>query len=339
MPLLDGLEVIHQSGYLHRDIKPANIFIRDDGSPVLLDFGSARMNIDPTKESPRSSRPGYAPLEQYHAHGKQGPWSDIYAFGGVLYWMVTGKKPVEAAGRVREDTQPAAAAIGDRKRYSAELLAAIDWALTPNEQDRPQSVAAFRAALARGRTAQSQSQPQSELTVIAAQDTASVSMPSGILFDRAWLKRMELEIAGHLGPIAGVMVRNAARKSATVAVLVEALAKELLEGEARTLFIRKFSGEPMPASQSQPVSAAPLSLPASEPLSATAMQRFGPDILRAAEMALAPHIGAIAKVVVKRAAQKARDEQELYLLLGDEIADKEDRKAFVRKVLSQTGKL
>src|SRR5262249_17745226 len=40
MPLLDGLGAVHQAGFLHRDIKPRNIFIREDGSPVLLDFGS-----------------------------------------------------------------------------------------------------------------------------------------------------------------------------------------------------------------------------------------------------------------------------------------------------------
>ncbi|HYI87498.1 MAG TPA: serine/threonine-protein kinase, partial [Burkholderiales bacterium] len=41
-PLLDGLQVVHKSGYLHRDIKPGNIYVREDGTPVLIDFGSAR---------------------------------------------------------------------------------------------------------------------------------------------------------------------------------------------------------------------------------------------------------------------------------------------------------
>jgi len=40
-PLLDGLELIHRTGTCNRDIKPGNVFIREDGSPVLLDFGSA----------------------------------------------------------------------------------------------------------------------------------------------------------------------------------------------------------------------------------------------------------------------------------------------------------
>jgi serine/threonine-protein kinase len=156
------------------------------------------------------------------------------------------------------------------------------------------------------------------------------------LFDPAWLKRIEQAIAGHLGPIAAVMVRNASRKSATVAALLETLAAELPEGEARTAFMRKFTTDnaPAPSMLAQPVSVASNVQPMTEALSATAMQRFGSEVLRQAETALAQHIGAVAKVVVKRAAQKARDERELYLLLGDEIADKDERKAFVRKVLS-----
>ena len=335
LPLLDGLDVIHKSGYLHRDIKPPNIFIRDDGAPVLIDFGSARMNVDPNKDLTSIVSPGFAPLEQYHANGKQGPWTDIYSFGGVLYWLVTGKKPVEAVGRIREDIQPSAASLGDRKLYGAEFLTAIDWALKPNEQDRPQTVTAFREALASG---------HAEKPMVTAlnrmAEAAGVSMPSSVLFDKDWLKRIEQEMAGHLGPIAGVVVRNASRKAVTAAALLDILAAELPEGAVRTAFIRKFTGDQAPplTMQLQPVSGTASQQPPSEPLGATAMQRFGPDVLKQAEAALAQHIGGIAKIVVKRAAQKARDERELYLLLGDEIEDKEERKAFVRKVLSPPAK-
>src|SRR5690348_18074185 len=101
-PLMEGLEVVHRAGYLHRDVKPGNIYIRDDGSPVLIDFGSARA-ATAKSELTAIITPGYAPIEQYHSHGQQGPWSDLYAFGGVLYWMITGKRPVEAVARVRQD--------------------------------------------------------------------------------------------------------------------------------------------------------------------------------------------------------------------------------------------
>jgi hypothetical protein len=148
MPLLDGLEVIHKAGYLHRDIKPANIFMREDGSPVLLDFGSARQLAGGgNQELTAVVSPGYAPLEQYHAHGKQGAWSDLYAFGGVLYWMLTGTKPIEAAARVRQDIMPSAAKVGEGRGYASDFLAAVDWALKPHEDERPRSVAEFRRAL------------------------------------------------------------------------------------------------------------------------------------------------------------------------------------------------
>src|SRR5688572_1365136 len=143
-PLLEGLEVIHAAGYMHRDVKPSNIYIRADGSPVLLDFGSARQK---SSELTAIVSPGYAPFEQYHTQGKQGPWSDIYAFAGVLYWMVTGERPVEAAARVRQDTMAPAVQAGDRARFRPEFLAALDWGLAPNEEDRPQTVAEWREAL------------------------------------------------------------------------------------------------------------------------------------------------------------------------------------------------
>ena len=143
LPLLDGLEVVHQSGFLHRDIKPGNIFIRADGSPVLLDFGSARATTQ-QNELTAIVTPGYAPLEQYHTQGRQGPWSDLYALGGVLYWMVTGNRPVEAAARVGKDPLAPALQSGDRRHYSNELLVAIDWMLTPDEAQRPQAVAELK---------------------------------------------------------------------------------------------------------------------------------------------------------------------------------------------------
>ncbi|HYK15647.1 MAG TPA: serine/threonine-protein kinase, partial [Burkholderiales bacterium] len=146
LPVLDGLEVIHGAGFLHRDIKPGNIFMRNEGGPVLLDFGSARVTSANTEMTAIVS-PGYAPLEQYHTNGHQGPWSDLYALGAVLYWVVTGTKPVEATARARNDPLPPAAQIGDHSRYSLNVLKAIDWALTPSEEARPQSVAELRKAM------------------------------------------------------------------------------------------------------------------------------------------------------------------------------------------------
>lgn len=333
-PLLDGLELIHRAGYIHRDIKPGNIFVRDDGTPVLLDFGSARMSGQDSALTAIVSA-GYAPLEQYHSHGKQGPWSDLYAFGGVLYWMVTGNKPVDAAARIREDVLPSAVQVGDRTHYSQNLLAAIDWALTPNEEQRPQSVADFRPALALSGAAVGQGQETvrvSEVTQVA--QTQRISMPTGVEFDRDTLKRIEAELARHVGPIAAVVIKAVAKKALTIASLTETLAKEIPDDKERAAFLKKFSGD-----KSRPTGA-PSSPTGSRPQSQapSAVSRFDPETLSGAEAALAKYIGAVARVVVKRAAAKARDTRELYLLIADEIEDQNERKAFIRKALSVSGR-
>ncbi len=150
LPMLDGLDVVHQAGFLHRDIKPANIFVRDNESMVLLDFGAARHAIGNVSRSLTTIvTPGYAPFEQYHSHGRQGPWTDLYALAGVMYWVVSGgSKPSEAPARIKQDNMAKAAALG-KGRYSEPFLQAIDWALTPDDSKRPQNVKAFRDALTR----------------------------------------------------------------------------------------------------------------------------------------------------------------------------------------------
>lgn len=146
-PLLDGLEAVHKTGFLHRDIKPSNIFIRKGGSPVLLDFGSARQALgDSTKTLTAVLTPGYAPLEQYSGEGDQGPWTDIYALGGVLYRVFIGENPPDAVSRLRVDPVPdkVATLIG---RVSVPMLRALEWAMALDEKKRPQSVVEWRRAL------------------------------------------------------------------------------------------------------------------------------------------------------------------------------------------------
>jgi len=322
-PLLDGLEVVHKAGYLHRDIKPGNIYIRDDGSPVLLDFGAARMR---TGDLTTIVSPGFAPFEQYHNKGNQGPWSDLYALAGVLYWMITGNKPHEAAARIKADTMPSALQSADRALYRPEFLAAIDWALAPNEDERPQSVAQWRESIAgSGLANTTRTVPAFDVPVAAAP-----ASKSALTFDAALLKKLETALALHLGPIAPVVVRNAARKAATQADLVQTVAQEITDADAKTAFEKKFSDISRPASQ--PTSTR------SNPPTALAASRFPLEVLERAEKRLAEYIGAVARVVVKRAAMKARDEAELYLLLADEIENKEDRKAFARKAVSMSRK-
>ncbi len=158
-PLLDGLELVHGGGFIHRDIKPENILLRKDGSPVLLDFGSARESL--LGESPTLTTlvtPGYAPFEQYQDDrhsGKQGPWSDIYSMGATLYRAISGEGPVDALTRVNSrlgstpDPLRPAVEVG-AGRFSAPFLEAVDAALSFDVEDRPQSVAEWRRMFPEG---------------------------------------------------------------------------------------------------------------------------------------------------------------------------------------------
>ncbi len=144
MPILDGLQAVHGAGFLHRDIKPSNVFIRKDGTPLLLDFGSSRFaaGAEPRNFTAIVS-PGYAPLEQYSGDGNQGPWSDIYALASVLFRAVTGEKPPDAVTRLKSDTVRSSLTAA-RTRFGARFLNAIESGMNRDEKLRPQSVSEWR---------------------------------------------------------------------------------------------------------------------------------------------------------------------------------------------------
>ena len=148
IPILGGLALVHEAGFIHRDIKPANIFIRRDHSPVLLDFGSARQSLGRHGATLTSLvTPGYAPFEQYYSNSdEQGPWTDIYGLGATLYRAISGVTPIDAIDRSKSIVERSkehfvsATEIG-RKRYSKRFLKAVDRALAFKPQDRPQTLA------------------------------------------------------------------------------------------------------------------------------------------------------------------------------------------------------
>ena len=144
---LDGLGEVHGRGLLHLDIKPANIWLRTDGSPVLLDFGAARYAVDIGPPEPRAMyTPGYAAPEQYHGKFTLGPWTDIYAVGACMYAALAGGAPQAADERMVDDQLlPARQRWGSQ--YSPRLLATIDECLRIEPTRRPQHARALQASL------------------------------------------------------------------------------------------------------------------------------------------------------------------------------------------------
>ena len=147
IPIMDGLALVHNAGFIHRDIKPANIYICDKNTPLLLDFGSARQSMgSKTKALTSLVTIGYAPFEQYNeGSGKQGPWTDIYSLGASIYVGITGNKPMDALARGGSfldkgiDTYQPLSVIA-KGEYSDNFLLAIDYALMFKIEDRPHNI-------------------------------------------------------------------------------------------------------------------------------------------------------------------------------------------------------
>ncbi len=147
IPILEGLKESHSKEILHRDIKPDNIFLTKDGNPILIDFGAARIDFANKSESINAVlTPPYAPPEQYGSSTKQGPWTDIYALGMVLYKLVTNLKSsdipasIDRATSVYSGDKDPLAPI-ENPNFSMEFKKLILKALNIKAKDRFNSAA------------------------------------------------------------------------------------------------------------------------------------------------------------------------------------------------------
>ena len=132
---------IHDRHILHRDIKPDNIMITADYKAVLIDFGSAReFEEDKTQAQTSMVTHGYAPTEQYTRNSRKGAYTDIYAIGATLYFVLTGKVPYEAAARITE-TMPEPRDLNPNLPEEANRTIMKDMQL--KSQNRHQSIAEF----------------------------------------------------------------------------------------------------------------------------------------------------------------------------------------------------
>lgn len=112
LPITYSLQKMHEEGIIHRDISPDNIMYLTDGTLKLTDFGSARYFSNAQKEMSVVVKQGYAPEEQYSKNGDQGPWTDVYGLCATMYKCITGKIPVDAIDRIKDDTLLPPSALG-----------------------------------------------------------------------------------------------------------------------------------------------------------------------------------------------------------------------------------
>ena len=210
LSVLDALAVVHKAGMIHRDISPENIFICEDLTVKLIDFGAAKqVYLDGEQTMSVVLKPGYAPPEQYAKKDKQGPWTDIYALGATLYFAATGEKTEESFGRVLEDTiKPVCEVNPEIPRAMSQVIMR---AMSVKIEDRYQTVEAMREALLAGEGQNAQMEPY----VIPASRISKRDLPKkrGFLIGVAFCIVIMLVVTGIW--MAGRVAKKAGTATAT----------------------------------------------------------------------------------------------------------------------------
>lgn len=144
--VMDALREVHTHKLLHLDLKPANIYLRNDGAPILLDFGAARQTLhtDLSALHPMYT-PGFAAPE-LATKKELGPWTDIYSIGATIFNCMVGVPPQSAHERTRDDHMEQFYRKLETL-YSAELLELVRTSLMLDPLQRPQSVFSLQRAM------------------------------------------------------------------------------------------------------------------------------------------------------------------------------------------------
>lgn len=140
--ILEGLRLVHPLNIIHCDISPETIFVTNTGGIKLLDFGATRyVTTANSKSLAIILKQGFAPEEQYRSRGERGPWTDVYALGAVMYYMITGVVPVESVDRALMDELKEPSKLG--VQIPANIENALMNALNVYQNDRTPSAEIF----------------------------------------------------------------------------------------------------------------------------------------------------------------------------------------------------
>jgi serine/threonine protein kinase len=337
--LLAALDCAHEHGVWHRDIKPANLIVTNAGQLKVTDFGIARIeSVVHTQITSTVGTPGYMAPEQYSGENVDHR-VDIFASGALLYHMLVGRPPFQGSAESvmhkvlnEHPVLPSKVPEAARPDFYDGIVAK---ALAKKPADRYPSVAVFRQALAEREL--SAPDDTGETTVIVLRDGAPPAPAVGVVgtpsntprsvpttipgWDRATLQQIELALASIVGPMAKVLVRQAAKTHFDLAGLTSAIDRHLLSDADCQRFHAKLGGT---TAGSKLIAAQPLTRPTG-PTAPMAGQPLSPEVVAAALRVLTNHMGPIASIVVKKAAAKAQSQEQFHALLAEQAAEGAER--------------
>lgn len=153
MPIIEAVKKIHSKGIIHKDVSPDNIFITDDRSIKIFDFGAAQLNDSKDGQAgEKVIKMGYSAPEQYRDKSRQGFYTDVYSVGAILYQMLTGKKPIESTEREHKDRLKSPLELGFK--VNSNIDRAVMEALAVQPELRYQGIQQFEEALRNKRVAE-----------------------------------------------------------------------------------------------------------------------------------------------------------------------------------------
>jgi serine/threonine protein kinase len=353
--LLDALDCAHRAGVWHRDIKPANIIVTASGQLKVTDFGIARIESNAlTLVTSIIGTPGYIAPEQYLGLPLDHR-IDVFAAGVLMYRMLTGNSPFAGAPEavmyktVHEEPTPPSRVDGSKR--SVPFDAVIATALAKKPEARYASAAAFRQALRAAAGAPAAQAHDATQTLPfppplppavspAPTPTHPGSLPSvGTLlsassiagWDASALAPIERALATLLGPMAKLLVRQAARDCTDLASLSARVAETIPDAKDRAAFLKRVASTP---AGTRPPTAAPAVASTTPPMT----DPGGPlpsTVISHALRVLTVHMGPIARIVIKKAAVQAQTPDEFYQLLAEAAADGVDRKRLLKQLRSR----
>ena len=148
--ILDGLAAIHSAGFLHLDIKPANIMVTARGHVKLIDLGASKdymRGVGATVLTGLARTDRYAPPEQIDgSYDKLGPWTDFYALGATIYYLLTCNE-IPTWTELNEDKSSDKWNALPMPGISEETKRLVVWLMNTDREKRPHSVSEIQASM------------------------------------------------------------------------------------------------------------------------------------------------------------------------------------------------